>query len=70
MRKNYIKQILDYNIEKFNLIVKDDINMFSFSKSLIKTNKNAPLKINFVSNIKKIKKNLKQHIKKNKYIKL
>ena len=35
MRKNYKKQILDYNIEKFSLIVKDNIDLFFSSKIFI-----------------------------------
>ena len=34
MKNGYKKQILDYNIEKFGLIVRDDINLFSFTKIL------------------------------------
>lgn len=32
MRKYFKKQILDHNIEKINLIVRDDINIFSSIK--------------------------------------
>lgn len=35
IRKNYKRQILDYNIKKFSLIVRDNINMFFFIKILI-----------------------------------
>lgn len=56
MRQIYKRQILDYNIEKFNLIVKDDINMFLFSKILKWADKNVVLLINFVNNTKKIRK--------------
>ena len=43
MRKNYKRQIFDYNIEKFSLMIKDDINLFSFTKILTQANKNAAL---------------------------
>ena len=35
MKKGYKKQILDYNIEKFILIIRDNINIFSSTKILI-----------------------------------
>lgn len=34
MRKDYKKQILDYNIKKFSLIVGIDLDMFSCIKTL------------------------------------
>lgn len=34
IRKDYKKQILNYNIEKFNLRIKDNIDMFLFIKIL------------------------------------
>ncbi len=34
MRKSYKKQILDYNIQRFSLMVRDDIDYFSFTKIL------------------------------------
>lgn len=34
MKKGYEKQILDHNVEKFNLIVKADLNMFFFAETL------------------------------------
>ncbi len=34
MREDYKRQILDYNIEKFSLMVRDDIDMFSSTKRL------------------------------------
>lgn len=70
MRKGYEKQILDHNIEKFSLIVRDDINIFSSIKILIKVNKNATLQVNSISDIKKTRKDLKWHDRKNEYIKL
>ncbi len=35
MRKSYKKQILDYNINKFSLVIRDDIDMFFSDKILI-----------------------------------
>lgn len=43
MRKGYKRQILDNNIDKFNFIVRDDINMFSSYKIVIQGNKIAKL---------------------------
>ena len=43
MRKGYEKQILDYNIEKFSLMVRDNIDIFSFTKILTEADKNAAL---------------------------
>ena len=43
MRKGYEKQILDHNVEKFSLIVRDDKDIFSFTEILIKANKNVAL---------------------------
>lgn len=43
MRKRYKRQILDHNIEKFSLIVKDNINIFSSTKLLMQANKNTVL---------------------------
>lgn len=59
MRKNYEKQILNHNIEKFSLMVKDDINMFLFTKILIQANKNGVLQINSISGAKNIGEELK-----------
>ena len=39
MRKDYEKQILDHNVEKFSLMVKNDIDMFSSTEILTKANK-------------------------------
>lgn len=70
MGKNYEKQILDHSIEKFSLIIKDNIDMFSSTKALTEVNKNVVLQINSINSAKKIIKDLKWHIKKDKYIKL
>ena len=43
MKKGYEKQILDHNIEKFSLMVKNDINIFFSTKTLIEFDKNAVL---------------------------
>lgn len=39
----YKKQILDHNFEKFNLMVKADLEMFSFAKTLTQVNQNGKL---------------------------
>lgn len=70
MQKSYEKQILNYNVEKFNLIVKDNKNIFFFTKTLTKVNKNATLQVNSIYNVQKIIKDLKQYIGKDKYIRL
>ena len=70
MRKGYEKQILDHNVEKFSLMVKDDIDMFSSTEILTKANKNAVLQINSVSGAENITENLKWHIGKDKHIRL
>lgn len=51
-------------------MAKNNTNMFFFSKTLIKANKNTELQINSIIDTKKITKNLKQPIKKIEYIKL
>lgn len=43
IKKSYKKQILDHNIEKFSLIIRDDIDMFFFIKILIQANKKIVL---------------------------
>lgn len=65
MRKDYKKQILDHNVEKFSLIVRDDIDMFLFTKILTQVDKNAVLQVKSVSSAKKIEKELKWHIGRN-----
>lgn len=64
INKSYKKQILNHNIKKFNLIIKANLNMFSFIKTLIHINQNTTLQINSVSSIKKIREDLKQHFRK------
>ncbi len=59
MRKDYEKQILDYNVEKFSLMVRDDIDLFSSTEILTQADKNAALQVNSVSGAKKIRKELK-----------
>ena len=59
MRKKYKKQILDYNIEKFSLMVKDDIDIFVSIKILIQADKNAVLQVNSMNDAKKIREELK-----------
>lgn len=59
MKKSYKKQILDHNIKKFTLIIRDDTNKFLSTKLLTQINNNTILQINFMSNIKKIKKDMK-----------
>lgn len=43
MQKKYMRQILDYNVKKFSLIIKDNKDMISFTKILIQANNNAVL---------------------------
>lgn len=69
IKKSYKKQILDHNVEKFSLIVRDDIDLFLSTKVLTQANKNAILQVNSVSDIKKIKKDLKWHIERNEQVK-
>lgn len=59
IKKGYKKYIIDQNIKKFSLIVRNNIDIFFSSKILIKINKNAILQVNFVSTVKKITKDLK-----------
>ena len=68
MSKSYKRQILDYNIKKFSLIVRADINLFSSTKILTQANKNAALQVNSMSGAKKIKEKLKWYIKKNNWL--
>lgn len=63
MRKGYEKQILDHNVEKFSLMVRDDIDMFSSTETLTQADKIAVLQVNSVSGAKKITEELKWHIK-------
>ncbi len=70
MRKGYEKQILDYNVEKFSLMVRDDIDLFSSTEILIQVDKNTALQVNSMSGIKKIKEKLKWYIEKSKRLKL
>lgn len=59
MRKNYIRQILNHNVEKFSLIVRDDIYIFLSIEIIIQVNKNVILEINSMSDMKKIRGELK-----------
>lgn len=43
MRNDYNKQILDNNIEKFNLMIKNNINILFSAKALTNANKNTIL---------------------------
>ena len=70
MRKGYEKQILDHNIEKFSLMVRDDIDMFSSIETLTETDKNAALQVNSLNGVKSIMEDLKWHVGKDKYIRL
>ena len=56
MKNGYEKKSLCHNIEKFNLIVRNDINMFSFTQILIGANKNTALQVNFISGAKSLTK--------------
>ncbi len=70
MRKGYKKQILDYNVEKFNLMIRDDTDLFSSTKILTQADENAALQVNCVSDAKKIKEDLKWYIEKSERLKL
>ncbi len=59
MRKSYEKQILDRNVEKFSLIVRDDIDMFSSTETLTEADKNATLQVNSVNGAKTLTKDFK-----------
>ena len=59
MRKSYEKQILDHKVEKFSLMIRDDIDMFSSTETLTESDKNAALQVNSVSGAKKITEDLK-----------
>lgn len=51
-------------------MVRNDIDIFLFTKILIQADKNAVLQVHSVKGAKKIREDLKQHIKKNKQVKL
>ena len=70
MKKGYEKQILDHNVEKFSLMVRDDIDMFSSTETLTEVDKNAALQVNSVSGAKSITEDLKWHVEKDKCIRL
>ena len=70
MRKSYEKQILDHNVDKLSLMIRDDINMFSSTEILTEADKNAALQLNSVSSAKNITKDLKLHVRKDECIKL
>lgn len=46
--------MLDHNIENFSLIVKVDLDIFSFTKTLTQANQNVVLQINSVNSANKI----------------
>ena len=64
MRKSYEKQILDHNVEKFSLIVRADLDMFSSSETLTQVDQNAALQVNLISGANKIMEDLKWHLRK------
>lgn len=68
MRKSYERQILDHNIEKFNVIIKNDIDIFLSTKILTQANKNAVLQVNSMSDAKKIREDLKSILRKMKAV--
>lgn len=43
IKKSYKKSILDYNIKKFSLIIRVNLNKFFFTKILIQVNQNIIL---------------------------
>ena len=70
MRKGYERQIPNHNIEKFSLMVRDDIDMFSSIEILIQVDKNTILQVNSMNDAKKIKEELKWYIKRNEQVRL
>ena len=70
MKKGYEKQIQDHNVEKFSLMVRDNIDMFYSTETLKEDDKNAALQVNAVSAVKSITEDLKWYIGKDKRIKL
>ncbi len=70
MKKKYKRQILDYNVEKFSLIVRDNIDLFSSTEILTQAIKNATLQVNSMSGTEKIREKLKQYIEKSERLKL
>ena len=59
MKKGYEKQILGHNLEKFGLMIRADLDMFSSAKILTQADRNAALQVNPVSGAKKIMEDLK-----------
>ncbi len=70
MKKGYEKQILDYNIEKFSLMVRDNIDLISSTEILTQVDKNIALQVSSMSGVKKIREELKWYIEKNERLKL
>ncbi len=70
MRKGYEKQILDYNVEKFSLMIRYNIDLFSSTKILTQANENATLQVNSVSDAKKIREKLKWYIERREQLRL
>ncbi len=70
MRKGYEKQILDYNVEKFSLMVRDNIDLFSSNEILTSADENVALQVNFMSGAKKIREELKWYIQKSERLRL
>ncbi len=70
MRKTYKRQILDYNVKKFSLIVKNDIDLFFSTKIITQADKTVALQSNSVSGTKKIKEELKWYIEKSEWLRL
>ncbi len=70
MRKGYEKQIQDYNVEKFSLMIKDDIDLFSSTQILTQADENAVLQVNSVSDAMKIREVLKCYIENNERLRL
>lgn len=64
MKIDYEKQILDYNIKRFSLMVRVDLDMFLSTQIFTQDNQNAELQINSRSSVKKIMEDLKKYPKK------
>lgn len=58
MLNGYKRWIPNHNVEKFSLMISDDINMFLSTKILTWIDKNAVLQVNSMNSAKKIEEEL------------
>lgn len=70
MRTDYHKQIFNHNVEKFSLIVKNDIDIFSSTEILTEAKKITALQVNSVNSAKSITEDLKWDVGKDERISL